>query len=109
MPGPTEAPTSLGDVTTALYRRYRPESFDDVIGQEHVTEPLMQALRVLRSSLAVKAHVPAYVIFPDAALADMCAKKPKTIEEFLSVSGVGQAKAEKYGEAFLRVICHYSD
>ena len=45
MPGPTEAPTSLGDVTTALYRRYRPESFDDVIGQEHVTEPLMQALR----------------------------------------------------------------
>ena len=71
--------------------------------------PLMQALRVLRSSLAVKAHVPAYVIFPDAALADMCAKKPKTIEEFLTVSGVGQAKAEKYGEAFLRVICHYSD
>jgi ATP-dependent DNA helicase RecQ len=71
--------------------------------------PLMQALRVLRSSLAVKAHVPAYVIFPDAALADMCAKKPKTMEEFRSVSGVGEVKAEKYGEAFLRVICHYSD
>ena len=70
--------------------------------------PLMQALRVLRSSLAVKAHVPAYVIFPDAALADMCAKKPKTMEEFLAVSGVGEVKAEKYGEAFLRVICHYS-
>ncbi|HSP59850.1 MAG TPA: DNA polymerase III subunit gamma and tau [Ornithinimicrobium sp.] len=32
-------------MTTALYRRYRPESFADVIGQEHVTEPLMQALR----------------------------------------------------------------
>ena len=70
--------------------------------------PLMQALRVLRSSLAVKAHVPAYVIFPDAALADMCAKKPKTMEEFLGVSGVGEVKAEKYGEAFLRVIRHYS-
>ena len=71
--------------------------------------PLMQALRVLRSSLAVKAHVPAYVIFPDAALADMCAKKPKTMEEFLTVSGVGEVKAEKYGEAFLRVIRHYSE
>lgn len=35
----------VGDVSTALYRRYRPESFADVIGQEHVTEPLMQALR----------------------------------------------------------------
>jgi len=35
-------------VTTALYRRYRPETFADVIGQEHVTEPLMQALRTQR-------------------------------------------------------------
>ncbi len=33
---------------TALYRRYRPETFADVIGQEHVTEPLMQALRTGR-------------------------------------------------------------
>ena len=36
------------NVTTALYRRYRPETFADVIGQEHVTEPLMQALRTGR-------------------------------------------------------------
>jgi DNA polymerase-3 subunit gamma/tau len=35
-------------VSTALYRRYRPESFADVIGQDHVTEPLMQALRTGR-------------------------------------------------------------
>ena len=35
-------------MTTALYRRYRPETFRDVIGQEHVTEPLMQALRTGR-------------------------------------------------------------
>jgi DNA polymerase III subunit gamma/tau len=35
-------------VSTALYRRYRPETFGDVIGQEHVTEPLMQALRTGR-------------------------------------------------------------
>jgi DNA polymerase-3 subunit gamma/tau len=35
-------------VTTALYRRYRPENFAEVIGQEHVTEPLMQALRTGR-------------------------------------------------------------
>ena len=35
-------------MTVALYRRYRPEGFADVIGQEHVTEPLMQALRTGR-------------------------------------------------------------
>src|SRR5690554_3627222 len=38
----------LGDVTTALYRRYRPDSFADVVGQDHVTAPLMQALRADR-------------------------------------------------------------
>lgn len=35
-------------MTTALYRRYRPDSFADVVGQEHVTVPLMQALRADR-------------------------------------------------------------
>ncbi len=35
-------------MTTALYRRYRPDSFADVVGQEHVTSPLMQALRADR-------------------------------------------------------------
>src|SRR5690625_7021718 len=35
-------------VSTALYRRYRPETFADVIGQEHVTDPLRQALRADR-------------------------------------------------------------
>ncbi|MDQ6716372.1 MAG: DNA polymerase III subunit gamma and tau, partial [Actinomycetota bacterium] len=39
-------------MTIALYRRYRPETFRDVIGQEHVTEPLMQALRTGRVSHA---------------------------------------------------------
>ena len=32
-------------MTTALYRRYRPDTFQDVIGQDHVTVPLMAALR----------------------------------------------------------------
>jgi len=39
-------------VTTALYRRYRPDTFAEVIGQEHVTEPLLQALRSGRVSHA---------------------------------------------------------
>src|SRR5674476_288309 len=50
--GVSGEPTRLGRVSTALYRRYRPESFADVIGQDHVTEPLMQALRTGRVSHA---------------------------------------------------------
>jgi len=50
--GVSGTPTMLSVVSTALYRRYRPENFADVIGQEHVTEPLMQALRTGRVSHA---------------------------------------------------------
>ena len=48
--GHANAPATVypGRVTTALYRRYRPDTFDEVIGQEHVTEPLKAALRANR-------------------------------------------------------------
>ncbi|MDU5063191.1 MAG: hypothetical protein E6253_08600, partial [Actinomyces sp.] len=35
-------------MTTALYRRYRPDTFDEMIGQDHVTQPLRAALRADR-------------------------------------------------------------
>lgn len=44
----SEVPTTLGDVVTALYRRYRPETFAELIGQSQVTDPLRTALRTDR-------------------------------------------------------------
>ena len=64
-------------------------------------EGLFLRLRALRTVLARERGVPAYVIFSDAALKDMAAKCPRTEEEFLEVSGVGQKKLEQYGEIFL--------
>jgi len=43
-------------------------------------------------------------VFSDATLVDMCLKHPRTAEEFLTVSGVGQVKLERYGERFLEVL-----
>ena len=68
---------------------------------------LFNALKDVRTELAKKRGVPAFVIFSDAALADMCRKMPTTNSEFLAVSGVGQNKLDKYGEAFMRVIDKY--
>lgn len=48
--------------------------------------------------------VPAYVVFSNAALADMAARRPRSLAEFLEVSGVGEVKAQRYGEAFLQAI-----
>ena len=50
-----------------------------------------------------------YIVFSDASLYDMCAKIPETDEEFLEVSGVGQAKLARYGEAFLAAIAEYRE
>ncbi len=62
---------------------------------------LFERLRRLRASVAASSHVPSYVVFSDATLRDMCSKMPVTEEEFLKVSGVGQAKLKKYGPVFL--------
>lgn len=70
-------------------------------------EGLFDKLKALRSKLAADQRVPAYIIFSDATLRDMCAKQPMTLDAFLDVSGVGAAKLEKYGDAFVGLINEY--
>ncbi len=65
---------------------------------------LFEALRALRTELAKTEGVPAYVVFSNAALADMAMKRPHNMREFLNVSGVGEYKVNRYGRAFLEVI-----
>jgi ATP-dependent DNA helicase RecQ len=66
-----------------------------------VDEALFERLRALRRRLADEQSVPAYVVFSDATLAAMAARKPTTTEELLRISGVGQAKLARYGATFL--------
>ena len=60
-----------------------------------VNSEMLDALKALRKSIASKKSVPAYVIFTDATLIDMCKKCPETPDEMLEVSGVGRTKLEK--------------
>ncbi len=69
-----------------------------------VDPALLAALKACRAAIASKERVPAYVIFTDATLRDMAAKRPQNDMGFLSVSGVGRVKLEKYGDAFMKVI-----
>ena len=68
---------------------------------------LFDALRKTRTEIAAKRGVPAYVIFSDSALHDMCEKLPTTDEEFLNVNGVGETKLKQYSEQFMNVIREY--
>lgn len=65
---------------------------------------LFEKLRQLRLEIAREEHMPPYIVFSDKTLVDMCAKLPKTREEMLTVTGVGEVKYQKYGERFLEVL-----
>ena len=69
---------------------------------------LFSALKKVRMELASAQGVPAFVVFSDTTLIDMCGKCPLTKAALLEVSGVGAAKLERYGDAFLAVLVHYT-
>ena len=68
---------------------------------------LFEKLRALRHDIAKEQGVPAFVVFSDSTLIDMCRKKPISLLEFLQVSGVGKVKQMMYGESFLSAITEY--
>jgi ATP-dependent DNA helicase RecQ len=73
------------------------------ITSSSVDGELLTLLKSLRLHLAREKGVPAYLIFNDATLLEMAARKPRTEAELLQVPGVGPAKLEKYGAAFLKM------
>ncbi|WHZ04098.1 DNA helicase RecQ [Neobacillus sp. YX16] len=72
-------------------------------------DPLFETLREVRRTIAERENVPPFVIFSDAALKDMCAKLPRTSEDFLGVSGVGELKLQKYGLEFIQAIRQFCE
>jgi ATP-dependent DNA helicase RecQ len=69
---------------------------------------LFNELRSLRKELADTRGVPPYVIFPDTTLRQMAAQLPGDVSQLLSISGVGQRKAQEFGDDFLAVIGEYA-
>jgi ATP-dependent DNA helicase RecQ len=79
-------------------RRARKERYN---GPE---DPLFEALRARRRDLAKEAGVPPYVIFHDSTLREMAELKPTSRAALSRISGVGEAKLERYGDAFIQVL-----
>ena len=67
-------------------------------------EALFQRLRALRRRLAAEHDVPPYIVFSDKVLREMAERRPASRTELLDVPGVGPAKLEQYGVAFLEEI-----
>mgnify|MGYP000833746393 CR=1 FL=1 len=65
---------------------------------------LFEALRTLRKRLADQEALPAYIVLSDKVLHLLCISRPTTIEEFGSISGIGEYKKKKYGKDFVNLI-----
>jgi ATP-dependent DNA helicase RecQ len=70
---------------------------------------LLAALKALRGALARAQGQPAYIVFPDRSLIEMVAERPRTLDELSAIHGVGAAKLQKYGAAFLAAIRGHAD
>ena len=72
-------------------------------------ETLYVRLKALRYEIAVEQGVPAFIVFSDSSLVDMCVRLPRTPSQFLMVSGVGETKLQRYGERFLKEIADFCE
>ena len=68
------------------------------------SEDLFEALRGLRKQLADQEALPTYIVLSDKVLHLLCISRPTTIEEFGSISGIGEYKKKKYGKDFVNLI-----
>ena len=77
------------------------------LAADYSTDARDEVFKALRSELAQKNHVPAYIVFNNVSLDEMAELKPRTMGDFRRISGVGEAKASKYGEAFIKHIAKW--
>ena len=68
---------------------------------------LFEYLRKTRQEEAAKQHIQPFMVFADNTLKEMARVYPITREELLQVSGVGEYKANKYGDLFIGMIREY--
>ena len=68
---------------------------------------LLELLKEWRRDLAKRNHQPAFMILTDASLLDLCIKQPVTRSGLQAVSGIGERKADQFGEEILAVLASY--
>ena len=70
-------------------------------------EELREYLREWRRAMAKEKNVPAYIVLHDSSLEEICRRKPKFFAELLEIPGIGERKAEVYGQPILEALEKY--
>lgn len=94
--------TRLADIKKQQEVKVKPKSQNELLADE-----LFAELRDLRKLIADQKGIAPYLVFSDATLQEMAAKKPITEEAMKSISGVGQKKFESFGKLFIKEIVYF--
>ena len=90
--------SNTDDDDTIIQSNSKGAAFDEV---------LYQMLIDLRKSISKERSIPPFVIFQEPSLKDMCFQYPISKEDLTNIQGVGNGKAERYGEPFISLIADY--
>jgi len=93
---------AAGAPTNGSKRDRKGAAASPVVGEPDTA--LFDALKALRTKLAQEQKLPAYVVFSDRTLAELATHRPQSPSAFREIHGVGDAKLERYGAAFLEVV-----
>jgi len=109
---------------SAFLNEIRPEPATPAVAVEHrdetsrrarkkagpqIADPLFDALRAWRATMAANAGLPAYVIFHDSTLEEICRIRPETPADLRAIPGVGPLKMQRYGEKILEIVTTFPD
>ncbi|MGB8218506.1 MAG: DNA helicase RecQ [Candidatus Methanoperedens sp.] len=106
---------SKDDMTPEKIYLVKPEAVEKpatkpaMIEQDSDDRGLFEALRTLRKILADAENYPPYMIFNDASLKQMAARRPCTNGDFQNITGVGDKKLERYGAIFISEIRRFCE
>jgi ATP-dependent DNA helicase RecQ len=99
-----EQPLHLKKPAAGLGKRRRRRDGTLVSAPTAIDPKLWDALRTRRRELAAEQNVPPYVIFHDATLEEIARRKPRNLDAFLEIPGIGERKVARYADDFLEVL-----
>ena len=107
--GPAAKPILKGEERLEIVLPPKRSRKRDRTARDYPHDPLFEALRARRRDLAAEQGVPPYVIFHDSSLREMAELRPGSLAALSRIGGVGAAKLERYGAAFVEVIAGWKE
>ena len=90
--------TSIADLQYSEIMQY------DLLAVYNDDAELFERLRALRKEISTELEMAPYMVFSDKALRGLCRLRPQTREELIRVNGIGEKKADAFGEQFMAAI-----